>query len=299
MTTTHCTFSPPLKAYIALVLIIFAAASGPIVIRNAQQAGASSLYIITARLILVSLILAPWVLKKHKNQISQLPGKAWLLVIAAGFFFILNLYLLFVSLEYTSVLVTSVMRRTTPLWVIWLEIIFLGAVFTRSVWVGLACSLVGSVMVGLGSSTAIGAGSNPLWGAMLALFGSVSIGLYLLVGRRFSRYLSSVAYSWLVFTAAAIMALLATLVTQIPLTGYSLTAYIWIIIVTIVTQFLGHIPINIGLHYFPATYISIVLQMSVVVGAILAFFAFNEIPSLLQIIGSIVIMFGVVLVNWR
>ncbi len=299
VTLARRTLTQPLRAYVILLLIIFAAATGPIFIRKAQLAGAPSLYIIAVRLILASIILAPLVLKRHGAEIRQLPGVAWLLVVASSIFFVLNLLLLFLSLEYTSVLVTGVLRRTTPLWVIWLEIIFLGAIFTRSVWVGVFLTLIGSILVGLGSSSAVEAGSNPALGAIIALMGSMSIGFYLLIGRRFGRYLSSLAYSWLVFMGAALITILAVFIIGIPVTGYSLTAYFWILVVTVITQFLGHIPINLGLYYFPATYLSLVLQISVVVSAIIALFAFNEIPSIVQIVGSVVIMFGVIMVSWK
>ena len=293
------TLTQPLKAYFILLLVIFAAATSPIVIRNAQLAGVPSLYIIAARLILTSVILAPIVLRKHRLQIRQLPGREWLLIITSGFVFMLNLLFLFVALEYTSVLVTGVMRRTTPLWVIWLEIIFLGAVFTWNIWAGLFLTMVGTVLVAFGSGGAVQAGSNPLLGTSLALVGSVSVGIYLLIGRKFSYSLPVLAYTWLVFTCAALIAILSLILTGTPISGYSLNGYFWIIIVTIITQFLGHIPINVGLRYFHATYISIILQVAVVVSAVLAFVSFNEIPSLWQIVGSAAIMAGVVLVNWR
>ena len=293
------TFSQPFRAYLVVLVIIFAASTGPIFIRNAQQAGAPSLYIIAARLILTSLILAPIVLKKHGKQLGGLPFEEWLLVAVSGFFFALNLLLLFLALEFTSVLVTSVLRRTTPLWVIWLEMIFLGAIFTRSVWIGLRLTVVGSALVGFGSQGAVEAGSSPYLGALIALVGSVSIGFYLLIGRRFSYHLPALAYSWLVFTVAALLAVLSVMVTATPVVGYSLNVYFWIIVVTIVTQFLGHIPINIGLKFFHATYISILLQVAVVVSAVLAFASFNEIPSSLQLAGSVAIMIGVTIVSLR
>jgi len=289
----------PLKAYFVLLIVIFAAATGPIFIRNAQLAGVPSLYIIAARLISTSLILAPIVLKRYRAELSHLPAKEWLLVMASGLSFLLNLLFLFVSLEYASVLVTGVMRRTTPLWVIWLEIIFLGAVFTWNVWAGLFLTLVGTALVAFGSGGAVQAGSNPVLGTSLALIGSVSIGVYFLLGRKFSQRLPVLAYTWLVFTCAALIATVFMIITGTPITGYSLNGYMWVVIVTIITQFLGHIPINVGLRYFAATYISIIMQVAVVVSAVLALVAFNEIPSPMQIVGSVAIMLGVVLVNWK
>jgi len=291
--------SRPLKAYLILLVVIFSAATTPIFIRNAQQAGVPSLYIIAVRLVIVSLVLAPLVLKRHRAKLGQLTGREWLLVVASGFFFALNLLMLFVSLEYTSVLVTSVIRRTTPLWVSGLEIALFGVVFTRKFWAGLLFTFGGTVLVGLATGGAIQPGSQPLLGAALALLGSVSIGLYLLIGRRFRLSLPSLAYSWLVFTWAALLSVGAILVTGTPLFGYSLTGYFWILVITIVAQFLGHIPINMGLQYFHATYMSVTLQLSVGVSALLALIIFNEVPSLWQIAGSVAILLGVLLVSWK
>jgi len=175
----------------------------------------------------------------------------------------------------------------------------LAAAFTRYVWIGLFLTLVGSTMVAIGGAGAIEAGSNPVLGATLALVGSVSIGPYLLIGRRFRHHLPALAYSWLVFSSAALMTTLFIFITQTPVLGYSIVAYFWIIIIAFVSQFLGHIPMNMSLHYFPATYVSIILQISVVVSAALAFVIFNEVPSLLQVVGSIAIMVGVGFVSLK
>ena len=289
----------PLRAYFILLVIIFSAATGPIVIRATQNAGVPSLYIIATRLILTSLILAPFALKNDQVPLKALERRDWLLLFVAGVVFSINLLMLFFALEYTSVLVTTVMRRTSPLWVIWLEVVFLSAVFSRRVWWGLLLTLAGSVIVGLGSGSATEAGSQPILGASLALFGSVSMGLYLLLGR-FLRYkLSWLTYSWLIFTAAAFFVTLMVFLTRTPISGYSTEGYLWILLVTLVSQFMGHIPINIGLRYFSATYLSVVMQTAVIVSAILAFFLFHEIPSPWQVVGSVTMMAGVWLVSWR
>ncbi len=285
--------------YFALLAVIFAAATGPIAIRATQNAGVPSLFIIATRLIFTSLVLAPIVLKNDWATLKTLRRRDWLLLIAAGTVFAINLLLLFFALEYTSVLITTVMRRTSPLWVIWLEVIFLNTVFTRRVWWGLLLTLAGSIVVVLGSGVAVEAGSQPILGAGLALLGSVSMGLYLLLGRFLRHKLSWLTYSWLVFAVAAFVVTLILFLSKTPVTGYSSKGYLWILLVTLITQFVGHIPINITLRYFPATYLSVIMQTAVIASAILAFFLFHEIPTLWQMIGSVTIMGGVWLVSWR
>ena len=297
-TIPHTQAALPPYAYIVLVVMIFAASAGPITIRQTQLVGVPSLVIIAARLVLASVVLAPFAWKEEPKMWRKLRRKEWLLLAAAGLLFALNLLLLFLALEYTSVLVTSVLRRTSPLWVIWLEILFLGGLFTRKVWVGLLLTMAGSVLVAWGSGGAIMAGSRPVFGATLALVGSVSIGLYLLIGRVFHTRLATIAYSWLVFTVAAVVTLVVTLFMGIPFVGYGLIGYVWIVITTIISQFLGHIPLNICLRYFSATKVSVFMQLGVVGSAVLAFFSFHEMPSLWQIVGSGTILLGVSLVSW-
>ena len=289
----------PSYAYFVLVVMILAASAGPITIRQTQLVGVPSLIIIVMRLLLTSAVLAPFAWREEPKMWQKLHQREWLLLVAAGVLFALNLLMLFLALEYTSVLVTSVLRRTSPLWVIWLEILFLGGIFTRKVWVGLLLTLVGSGLVALGADGAIAAGSRPVLGAMLALIGSVSIGLYLLLGRVFHKRLATTAYSWLVFTVAAVVVLAAVLSMGVPFGGYGLIGYAWILISTIVSQLLGHVPLNICLRYFPATKVSVFMQLGVVGSAVLALFLFGEVPSLWQIVGSVVILLGVSLVSWR
>ena len=295
MSQTHVT--PPVKAYLTLLAVVFAAAVTPIFIRNAQQEGVPSLYMIVVRLVLVSLVLTPIVVRRHRPELANLGRRNWLLGIGSGFFLALNLLCLFVALEYTSVLVTSVLRRTSSLWVLGLEILFLGAVFTPRIWGGLLLAFAGSLMAGFGGSAALEAGQNPILGAGLALFGAFCMSCYLLIGRKLSWQLPPTAYSWLVFSGAAVVTMIFMLFTQTPISGFSAMGYFWIIMVTIVAQVIGHMSMNVALGYFPATHVGVALLVSVAVSTVLALILFNEVPSALQIIGSLVIVIGVLLVS--
>jgi drug/metabolite transporter (DMT)-like permease len=289
---------PPI-AYISILVTIFAAAAGPIYIREAQLAGMPSLYIITARLFLTTVILFPFIWRKNQTNFQKLSPKDWGILLLAGLLFAINLLCLLFALEYTSVVVTAVLRRTSVLWTICLEIAFLGVIFSRKIWAGLIITLFGTIVVGLAGISALQGGSQPLLGAGLALFGALSMGCYMVIGRSFRHRLPTLAYSWLVFLIAGIFTLITTLVTHTPLSGYSLQAYGWVIVVTIVTQFMGHIPINISLRYFPATYLTIVMQSAVVLGGVMAYFRFGEVPSPWQWAGGIAVLVGVTIVSSR
>lgn len=291
--------SLPPAAWIAILSVIGATTFGPIFIRAAQLEGVPSTYIIAVRLLLTSLVLAPFVFRGDAPLFRQMSNPDWLLSGLAGLFLSINLLMLVLALEYTSVLVTGILRRISPLWVIGLEIFFLSALFTSRLWVGLVITLIGSVVVAVGSAGAVEPGSAPVFGASLAMIGSVCMACYLLIGRKLKDALPSLAYSWLVFTASGVLFLLAILVTKTPLWGYSMIGYVWVIGATIVAQLIGHVALNITLQYVPATYISLIMQLSIVLSGVVAYFAFNQIPSLWQVLGSMAVVGGVMIATWQ
>lgn len=283
------------RRLLIILTMIFSAAVTPIAIRITQSEGVPSLVIVLIRLWLVSLALLPWILARYRREISKLTARQIALSGISGFWLALNLLLLFVSLEYTSVLMTSLLRRTTPLWIVLPEILIFGVVFSRRFWLSLPLTLIGVVLVGLGGLSAIEAGSDPLLGGALALIGSLCFGAYLLIGRQLNNVIPPLLYSFLVFFSAALVTSVFIAFSGTPVTGYSARGYLWVVIVTILAQAMGHLLMNLALQHFTATVLAIILQIAVVGSAIIALFLFGEIPSLVQIIGSALVIYGVVI----
>ena len=282
------------RRLVIILTMIFSAGVTPIAIRITQSEGMPSLVIVFIRLWLVSLGLLPLVLTRYRKELQRITARQWLLSAIAGFWLALNLLLLFVSLEFTSVLMTSVLRRTTPMWIVLPEILIFGVIFSRRFWLSLVLTLIGVILVGIGGLSAIEAGSDPLFGAVLAIFGSFCFGAYLLIGRQLNNVIPPLLYSFVVFLSAAIVTTFFVAGTQTPIVGYPLNGYLWTLIVTILAQVLGHIFMNLALQFLTATAIAIVLQIGVVVSAVIALFLFGEIPSLLQIAGSALVIYGVI-----
>ena len=149
---------PNKRGLFILLTIIFSAGVTPIAIRITQGEGMPSQVIVLIRLWLVSFGLLPLVWTRYRPALLRLTARQWLLSAVAGFWLAMNLFLLFVALEYTSVLMTSVLRRTTPMWIVLPEILLFGVVFSRRFWVSLALTLLGVALVGIGGLSAIEAG---------------------------------------------------------------------------------------------------------------------------------------------
>ncbi len=284
---------PNRRALFIILTIVFSAGVTPIAIRITQSEGMPSLVIVLIRLWLVSLGLLPIVLSRYRAELARLTRRQWLLSGIAGFWLALNLLLLFLSLEYTSVLMTSVLRRTSPLWIVFPEIIIFGVVFSRRFWLSMVVTLIGVTLVGAGGLSAIEAGSDPLLGGALAICGSFCFAAYLLIGRRLNNLIPPLLYSFLVFFTSALVTTVFVAFSRTPVIGYPVNGYVWTMIVTILAQVLGHVFMNLALQHFTATAVSIILQVGVVLSAVIALFVFGEIPSFVQIIGSALVIYGV------
>ncbi len=282
--------------YVSLAVAIGAAAVSSNLIRLAQQGGVPSLMVAALRLLLAVIILTPFVLRRYGDQLRTVTRREMTLMAVAGFWLAVHFATFITALEYTSVLIVSVLVMTNPLWVALLEALFFKAKPSSMVWTGLLYVMAGGGMIAFGGKTSIGLGTNPVLGALLAVAGAIAGSIYMLVGREVRARISLMPYVWIVYGWGAGFSLLLVLLTGTPIKG-SAEGYFWVVMIAVIAQLMGHSAINSALRYFAATYVSILSQIAVVLSAIVAFFLFGEIPRPLQLLGSATILAGVILAN--
>lgn len=288
--------APPMRAYVVLALGLLAVSLASIFIRMAQGEGVPSLVIAAGRLVIAALILTPFTLRRYQRHLRGLRRRDLLLVSVAGVFLGLHFILWITSLEHTSVLVSVVLVTTSPLWSAGLEAIFLRAAVTRLVLGGMLLAVIGSVIISLpGADAGVALGSSPLLGSALALAGALAVSVYLVIGRSVRARLPLLPYIWLVYGVAAITALIAVFLSGASLTGHSPTGYALLLALALIPQLIGHSAFNYVLEYVSATYVGIATQLEPVISAALALLLFQEMPRPLQLLGSAIVMAGVVL----
>ncbi len=285
----------PLRAYGSIVIGILAVSLAAIFIRLAQMEGVPSLFIAAGRLTLASLILTPLAWRKYLSEIRLLARPDLALAIVSGFFLALHFATWILSLEYTSVLVGVVLVSTGPLWIALLEAIFLKARPGTTILLGLFLAILGGILIGVTGVEDSTPGQNPLLGGALAVSGAVAFAVYMVIGRKLRVELSLLPYIWLVYSCAAVILLLAVLVTGTLVVGHSSEGYLWVVALALVPQLIGHSSFNYAVKYLPATFIGIAGQLEPVASAFIAFLRFQEIPHPLQVVGSAVILIGVTL----
>lgn len=271
-------------------------------IRFAQE-GAPSLVIAAWRMCLATLILAPLAILRYRRELKALGRNQIGYLACSGLFLAAHFATWITSLEFTSVASAVVLVATNPLWVALFSWLFLKEKISRQVTAGMLVALVGGVLISLGDTSGgeflpASSGSNPLWGDLLALLGGVFGAGYIIIGRKLRAFTSLPVYTFSVYGIAGVILLITVLLARLPLTGYQPGTVLWLLLIAVFPQVLGHSSINWGLKYLPAAFVAVVMLSEPIGSTIMAVFLLDEIPTIAMIIGGVLILLGIGLASW-
>ncbi len=298
--------SPRFSPVVVLCIGVLGIASGSILVRLAQGQEMPSLVIAAWRLTLASSVLMPLALMKRRTELRQMSGSAWWLALLSGFMLAVHFAGWISSLAYTSVASSTVLVSTSPLWVGLAAPFLLQEHLSRPLKVGIALAMFGSLVIGLAdvvdvldgrlqfSLTQFTNQPNPLLGNGLALIGAVAASAYLIIGRRLRHGMSLLSYTAVVYSSAAFFLVIMALASGYSLFGYSTTAYMIMVVMAIFPQLIGHSSYNWALGYLPAASVSVVVIAEPLGATLLALLIFQEIPNWITLMGSALLLSGIV-----
>jgi drug/metabolite transporter (DMT)-like permease len=136
-----------------------------------------------------------------------------------------------------------------------------------------------------------------MWGNFLALAGAWAITGYLIIGRKLRAGISLVPYIFLVYGNAAVVLILIMVMNRMTPFGYAPETYLWLILLAVLPQLIGHSTLNWALKYLPAAFVAVTTLAEPVGSAILAYFLLNESPTLPVFIGGIFILSGIYFIS--
>lgn len=295
-------------APLGLMLAIMAISTAAIFIRKAQQ-HMPSLVIATSRLLLATLILLPFSIKNLRQDSRKITRKNIPLLLLSGFLLSLHFASWIKSLEYANVVSSVVLVTTTPIWVTLLSPILLKEKLPKAFTIGLIVAFIGMLLVALSSVCSLSlnrfacdgfsevANKRGILGNFLALMGAWFFAGYMIVGRKIRKDISNQSVIVIVYAIAGLSMLLISLLTRQSISGLRLGGFKWIVILALVPQIIGHSLLSWALGKLPAAYVSLSLLGEPIGSAILALLVLGEIPTLLEVLGSAVIIFGIYWAN--
>ena len=292
---------------LALLFAILAVSTASIFIKFAQT-DAPSLVIAALRLTIASLVLVPFALTGHRTELRSLTRNDLTLGLLSGLFLSIHFATWITSLEYTTIASSVVLVSTGPLWVALLAPLFLREPLTRPVLIGMALALVGGIVIGMSDSCTWNNGlscpslnqvlhGRALFGNFLALIGALMVAGYLMIGRKLRIKISLVPYVFVVYSTAAICLLAFMLIAGESPFGYSPMTYLWIVLLALIPQLIGHSTYNWALAHLPAAFVAITTLGEPIGSAILAYFILQETPTAAVLTGGVLILIGIYLAS--
>jgi drug/metabolite transporter (DMT)-like permease len=277
------------RAYLGVGVGVLAVSTAATLIRLAQ-AEMHSLSIAAWRLALATLILAPIALATRRSELHALTRREWGYALGAGLLLTLHFATWITSLAYTSVAASLVLVTTHPIFVGLASHILLRERLSRGMFAAIVIAIAGSVIIGLGD---LGEGSHRLWGDVLALLGGLAAAGYFLIGRRLRARLSLLAYVFPVYCTAAVVLALVVLFSGLPVLPQQRGAWLWLLLMALGPQILGHSSLNWALRYLSATYVTIAVLGEPIGATLLAWWLLGERPSYWALIGGMLILIGI------
>ena len=288
MQATH----PQTSLYLGLVVGVVAVSLAAIFIRLADEAPPltiASYRLGVGALLMMAFAGGAWV----KNGGAALQGLnlgSLPLIGLSSFCLALHFWTWIVSLEHTSIASSVVLVTTNPFIVAIASRLLWGEPLYKHTMFGIGVGVVGGAVLALGD---LGGEGREFFGDVMAFSGAIAIVGYVLAGRHLRRHMPATTYNVSVYTGTAALLIAAALVTGAPFTGFSGETYLWLLLMALIPQAIGHSLLNWSLGYATATAVTISVMAEPVIATVVAIPILKELPPITSVAGGILILAGI------
>lgn len=273
--------NPKLSLAIGIVCISFS----PILVKTAD---ASPIVCAFYRIFFAWICLLPYCLYKRNLKMA---GKDIVLALIGGLVFASDIAVWNLSLKMISATVSTLLANLAPVWVGLLSYLLFGKRSGWLFWLGTGIAVAGMVVL-VGYANLLHLQLN--LGIIYALISSFLYSTYILITKNILKRIDTIPFMFYNMLAAGIFLLIITLATGKDLFHYNAVTWISLVSMGIVCQLAGWITINYAISYLESTKVSIALLSQTVVAGILAAFMLSETLALKEIIGSVIVLAGIV-----
>lgn len=259
-----------------------------------KYSNAPSVVTASYRLLWTVGLLSPFVIGNRdvRQELHNTNRKTVLLCAISGIFLALHFTTWFESLNQTSVASSTAIVCTEVIWVALGFCLFLKGKIEKAAIGSIAITVLGSLLIAFSDYSA---GGNHLRGDILALAAAIFCAVYTLIGREARKNMSTTCYTFIIYVFCALALCLTTWASGYSLLGYGSSSVIVGLLLAVFSTLMGHSIFSWCLKFLSPSFVSASKLCEPVVAAIFAGFLFGEIPVLLQIVGGIVTIGGVLI----
>jgi drug/metabolite transporter (DMT)-like permease len=243
---------------------------------------------------IATLVFAPYVLlnPRHRAELRATPRRVAALAVVSGLILGAHFATWTPSAKLSSVASATAFAATQPIFAAMVAR-FLGHHVPRRAWTGIVVAFFGVVVL---SGVDFHASLRAFQGDLLALSAAAFAAVYMTIGAEVRKTMSLPVYALLCYGAASVFLIGMVGVTGSELIHFSGNAWVKILALTVLAQFLGHTLFNRVVKTTSPTVVSTAILLEVPMAAVIAAVFLHQIPSAWAIPGAVLILAGLVMV---
>jgi drug/metabolite transporter (DMT)-like permease len=273
--------------YLALAIGMIAISTSAILIRFSNS---DPLVIGSYRQSFATLLFVPFLFKDRANELLTIPRSKIIEMAIAGILLGGHFGFFISSVKATSIAASVLLGTCHVVYVAIIGWLILGERLNQRAIYGTIIALFGIIVLFWGDLV-----EDPgnFRGNILAFISGILAGLYYLGGRRLRKEISLPMYALVVYFFSALTMWSVVIVQDLQYQSLPVVEIQLFILMALIPTLLGHTTQNWALAYLPAYVVSISLLAEPVGSGILAWFVFDELPSLGVFIGGLTVLVGV------
>ena len=274
-------------AYVALVIGIFAISTSAILIRWSSS---EPLVIGSYRQTFATLLFLPFLFKDKFKEIRSLSSNEIMELTIIGILLGAHFGFWISSVKATSVAASVLLGTCHIIYVSIIGWFLFGEKLNRRGIAGTLFALSGIIILFWGDLV-----EDPgnFRGNIWAFISGILAGLYYLGGRKHRKNISLPTYAFIVYLSSAVTMWLVVIGQDLEYKSISGSEFQLFFLMALVPTLLGHTMQNWALAYLPAYVISITLLAEPIGSGLLAWYVFDEVPSLGVLVGGLIVLIGV------
>ena len=274
-------------AYFALVIGIFAISTSAILIRWSSS---EPLVIGSYRQTFATLLFLPFLLKDKFNELRSLSSNEIMELTIIGILLGAHFGFWISSVKATSVAASVLLGTCHIVYVSIIGWFIFGEKLNRRGIAGTFFALSGIIILFWGDLVEDpGNFKGNLW----AFVSGILAGLYYLGGRKHRKNITLPTYAFIVYLSSAATMWLVVIGQGLEYKSIPDSEFQLFFLMALIPTLLGHTMQNWALAYLPAYVISITLLAEPLGSGLLAWYVFDEVPSLGVLVGGLIVLIGV------
>jgi drug/metabolite transporter (DMT)-like permease len=255
-----------------------------------RLADAPPLTVAMYRNLFATALLLPLAFARHRGELRSLSRSDVLALGGAGLLLALHFGTWVPSVTLTTVAASTVLVSTQPLWSAAFAKLFLGERLRRAVAIGIGIAFAGAILI---SGFDFTLSARAFAGDMLALAGAAAVAGHRIAALGPRRRLSLVPFVAVMYGVCSVALLVVVLGSGIRITGFEAETWMWMALIAIGPQVVGHTLFNFLLRDVDPTVLATAIMGEAVGATLLALAIFGEVPTAGAIAGAALLLLGI------